>query len=182
VRSRTSLTALAAAAALALAGCGDDSTTPAAAPTQTESAVPSETAALFCAPTTEESAVPAEVPTVDVPAGPPPAELQVTEITEGTGEVAETGDRVCVDYVGVLYEQPDQPFDQSYTRGQPIEFQVGGGVIEGFSQGVTGMKVGGRRQVVIPPEMGYGAQGVGPIPPNSTLVFLMDLREVEKAG
>jgi FKBP-type peptidyl-prolyl cis-trans isomerase len=55
-------------------------------------------------------------------------------------------------------------------------------VIEGFSEGATGMKVGGRRQVVIPPAMGYGEQGVGPIPPNATLVFVMDLREVDKTG
>ena len=178
MRSRTPLTALAAAAALALSGCGDDSTAPAAAPS--EAAAPAPTDSPTSSP--EETAVPAEVPTVDVPPGPPPTELQITEITEGDGAVAEPGDTVAVDYVGVLYEQPDQPFDESYSRGQPIEFQVGGGVIEGFSQGVSGMKVGGRRQVVIPPEMGYGAQGAGPIPPNSTLVFVMDLREVEKAG
>jgi peptidylprolyl isomerase len=126
---------------------------------------------------------PAEVPTVDVPDGPPPDELQITEVTEGDGLVAESGDLVSVDYVGVLYESPDEPFDESYSRGQPIEFEVGGGVIEGFSAGVDGMQVGGRRQVVIPPEQGYGEQGAGGvIPPGATLVFVMDLRDVQKGG
>ena len=179
MRPRTTVTALAVAAALALTGCGEDSTTTAAAPSEAASPAPTDS------PTSDpqETAVPAEVPTVDVPPGPPPTELQITEITPGDGAVAEPGDTVAVDYVGVLYESPDQPFDQSYGRGEPLEFQVGGGVIEGFSQGVTGMKVGGRRQVVIPPALGYGAQGAGGvIPPNATLVFVMDLREVEKAG
>jgi peptidylprolyl isomerase len=178
LRTRTSVTAVAAATVLALAGCGEDSAgdtaaSPAAAPTTAESPSASP----------EESAVPAQVPTVDVPAGAPPTELQITEITEGTGKEAGPGDLVAVDYVGVLYESPDQPFDESYSRGEPIEFQVGGGVIEGFSAGVTGMKVGGRRQVVIPPDKGYGAQGAGGvIPPNATLVFVMDLRDVQKSG
>ena len=169
MRSRTVLTAVTAAAALALTGCGGDSSSTAASPTAESSPSASP----------EESAVPTQVPTVDVPAGAPPTELQITEVTEGTGEEAGPGDQVAVDYVGVLYESPDQPFDESYSRGQPIEFQVGGGVIDGFSEGVTGMKVGGRRQVVIPPDKGYGAQGAGGvIPPNATLVFVMDLRQV----
>jgi peptidylprolyl isomerase len=72
-------------------------------------------------------------------------------------------------------------FDNSYDRGQPFEFQLGaGGVIPGWDEGVQGMKVGGRRQLVIPPQLGYGAQGSPPdIPPNSTLVFVIDLLSVE---
>jgi peptidylprolyl isomerase len=180
MRTRTPLAAIAVATLLVLPACGgddDEPTAPAAVPeTQTTPESP-ETEP-------EESTVPpAEVPTVDVPDGPPPDELQITEVTEGDGLVAESGDLVSVDYVGVLYESPDEPFDESYSRGQPIEFEVGGGVIEGFSAGVDGMQVGGRRQVVIPPEQGYGEQGAGGvIPPGATLVFVMDLRDVQKGG
>jgi peptidylprolyl isomerase len=182
VRLRATLTALAAVAAFALTGCGGNDAADTAGATDTPASSAPSTDGTE-SPTPEESAVPAEVPTVDVPPGAPPTELQITEVTEGTGEVAEPGDHVFVDYVGVLYESPDQPFDQSYSRGQPIDFTVGGGVIEGFSEGVTGMRVGGRRQVVIPPDKGYGAQGAGGvIPPNATLVFVMDLREVQKAA
>jgi peptidylprolyl isomerase len=180
MRTRTPLAAIAAAALLVLPACGGDDDEPTA-----PAAVP-ETQATPESPETEpeETTVPpAEVPTVDVPDGPPPGELQITEVTEGDGLVAESGDLVSVDYVGVLYEAPDEPFDESYSRGQPIEFEVGGGVIEGFSAGVDGMQVGGRRQVVIPPEQGYGEQGAGGvIPPGATLVFVMDLRDVQKGG
>ena len=182
MRLRATLTTLAAVAVLAQTGCGGSDTADSADTADTAASSASSSTGTE-SQTPEESAVPAEVPTVDVPPGAPPTELQITEITEGTGEVAEAGDHVFVDYVGVLYESPDQPFDESYSGGQPIDFTVGGGVIAGFSEGVTGMRVGGRRQVVIPPDKGYGAQGAGGvIPPNATLVFVMDLREVQKAA
>ncbi len=119
-------------------------------------------------------------PEVEVPEGPPPTELVSTDITEGEGEAAKTGDRVSVQYVGVDYETGEE-FDASYDRGQPFPFQLGGGqVIPGWDQGVVGMKPGGRRQLVIPPDLAYGAQGQPPsIAPNATLVFVIDLESIE---
>jgi peptidylprolyl isomerase len=119
-------------------------------------------------------------PTVEVPEGPAPDELVVEDIEEGDGAEAQTGDTVSVNYVGVLLDGGTE-FDNSYDGGQPFEFQLGaGGVIPGWDEGVQGMKVGGRRQLVIPPQLGYGAQGSPPdIPPNSTLVFVIDLLSVE---
>ncbi|MGZ5357079.1 MAG: FKBP-type peptidyl-prolyl cis-trans isomerase, partial [Solirubrobacterales bacterium] len=95
------------------------------------------------------------------------------------GAEAKSGDTVSVNYVGVLYENGEE-FDASFDTGQPFEFQLGAGnVIPGWDQGVEGMKVGGRRQLIIPPELAYGAQGSPPdIPPNSTLVFVIDLLSV----
>ena len=182
MRPGLTLTAAVLAAAV-LAGCGGD--TPADLATaggSTADGAASPTASPEPADeTTEETTVPADVPSIDVPGGEPPTQLQTTDVIEGTGEVAESGDHVFVDYVGALYESPDQPFDLSYGRA-PIDFVLGSpGLIAGFSEGVAGMKVGGRRQVVIPPDAGYGAQGRPPvIPGNATLVFVLDLREVQK--
>jgi peptidylprolyl isomerase len=119
-------------------------------------------------------------PTVEIPDGPAPTELVIEDIEEGDGDEAKSGDQVSVNYVGVLYDTGKE-FDASFDRGQPFEFQLGtGGVIPGWDQGVEGMKVGGRRQLVIPPDLGYGAQGSPPtIPPNATLVFVIDLLSVE---
>lgn len=125
------------------------------------------------------TAEPKPKPTVEVPAGPAPDELVVEDIEEGDGAEAKSGDTVSVNYVGVLYENGEE-FDASFNTGQPFEFQLGAGnVIPGWDQGVEGMKVGGRRQLIIPPELAYGAQGSPPdIPPNSTLVFVIDLLSV----
>ena len=94
----------------------------------------------------------------------------------GTGATAKAGSQVTVKYVGVLFSTGKE-FDSSWSRGEceTLPFTVGQGVINGFTIGVTGMKVGGRREVTIPPKDGYGAQGVGPIPPNATLIFVIDL-------
>lgn len=118
-------------------------------------------------------------PTVEIPDGPAPTELVIEDIEEGDGAEAKSGDQVSVNYVGVLFDGGKE-FDASFDRGQPFEFQLGaGGVIPGWDQGVEGMKVGGRRQLVIPPDLGYGAQGSPPdIPPNATLVFVIDLLSV----
>ncbi len=119
-------------------------------------------------------------PTVEVPDEPAPTELVIEDIEEGDGAEAQSGDQVSVNYVGVLYDSGKE-FDASFDRGQPFEFQLGtGGVIPGWDQGVEGMKVGGRRRLVIPPDLGYGAQGSPPtIPPNATLVFVIDLLSVD---
>ena len=117
-----------------------------------------------------------EKPEVDFPGGEPPADLQITDIKEGDGEVAKAGDQVQVHYVGVAYSTGEE-FDSSYDRGDPLEFQLGAGrVIAGWDQGVQGMRVGGRRQLVIPPHLAYGDRGAGHvIAPGETLIFVCDL-------
>ena len=117
-----------------------------------------------------------EKPTVEVPEGDPPKELEIEDLEEGEGAEAQPGDQLTVDYVGVLYDTGDE-FDASYDRGEPFQFVLGqGGVIPGWDEGLEGMKAGGRRQLVIPPDLGYGAQGQPPdIPPGATLVFVIDL-------
>lgn len=118
-------------------------------------------------------------PTPAIPDENPPEELVIDDVVEGDGKEAESGDQLTVQYVGVTYENGMQ-FDASWDNGQPFPFELGaGGVIPGWDEGVEGMKVGGRRQLTIPPEMAYGAQGQPPdIPPEATLVFVIDLLEV----
>lgn len=117
-------------------------------------------------------------PQIDIPDTPPPTELQITDLTVGDGPEAAPGHLVSVDYVGVAYSTGEE-FDSSYGRS-PIQFPLGAGrVIPGWDQGVAGMKVGGRRQLVIPPALAYGTRGVpGAIAPNETLVFVCDLVDV----
>lgn len=120
-------------------------------------------------------------PEFDVPAGDPPTELQTEDLKEGSGAEAEAGTTVTIHYVGKAYSTREQ-FDASWDRGQPFSFALGANppeVVPGFDQGVTGMKVGGRRQVVIPPDLGYGPNPPGAgIGVNDTLVFVIDLLEV----
>jgi peptidylprolyl isomerase len=106
----------------------------------------------------------------------PPTDLVVTDITAGDGAEATAGSTVEVHYVGVAHSTGEE-FDASYNRGQPLSFRLGvGQVISGWDQGVTGMKVGGRRQLVIPPHLGYGDRGAGgAIGPGETLIFVVDL-------
>jgi peptidylprolyl isomerase len=121
----------------------------------------------------------AEKPEIDFPEGPPPTDLEITDITVGSGAEAKAGDQVLVHYVGVAHSTGEE-FDASYNRGAPLDFPLGGGrVIAGWDQGVQGMKVGGRRQLVIPPHLGYGDRGAGGvIKPGETLIFVVDLVEV----
>ena len=115
-------------------------------------------------------------PEVDFPGGEPPAELQVTDIWEGDGGVANPGNMVEVHYVGVAFSTGEE-FDASWNRGDPLQFELGAGeVIAGWDQGVQGMKVGGRRQLIIPPDLAYGDRGAGyAIAPGETLIFVCDL-------
>ena len=108
--------------------------------------------------------------------GEPPAELLIEDITTGDGEEAGPGQLVSVHYVGVAHSSGKE-FDASYNRGEPFEFPLGGGqVIAGWDRGVAGMRVGGRRKLTIPPQLGYGARGAGGvIKPNETLIFVVDL-------
>jgi peptidylprolyl isomerase len=115
-------------------------------------------------------------PEIDFPEGPPPSDLQVSDLIEGAGAQARAGDHVLVHYVGVAYSSGEE-FDASYNRGAPLDFPLGAGrVIRGWDQGVIGMKVGGRRRLVIPPHLAYGDRGAGGvIKPGETLVFVVDL-------
>ena len=117
-----------------------------------------------------------EKPEIDFPEGPPPTELEVTEIAEVDGAEAVSGTTVHVHYVGVAHSTGEE-FDASYNRGEPLAFRLGTGqVIAGWDQGVQGMKVGGRRRLVIPPHLGYGDRGAGGvIKPGETLIFVVDL-------
>ncbi|TFV48537.1 FKBP-type peptidyl-prolyl cis-trans isomerase [Blastococcus sp. TF02A_35] len=110
----------------------------------------------------------------------PPTELGIEDVVVGDGEEAVTGSTVEVKYVGAFYETGEE-FDSSWSRGEEetLPVQLGSGmVIEGFDQGITGMKEGGRRAVTIPSELGYGPNGQGPIPGDATLVFVIDLVDV----
>jgi peptidylprolyl isomerase len=116
-------------------------------------------------------------PKVDVPSdSPPPGELQVEDITVGEGDEAVSGREVEVHYVGVSWSNGKQ-FDASWDRNSTFSFGLGQGqVIQGWDQGVAGMKTGGRRRITIPPDLGYGSRGAGGvIAPGETLVFVVDL-------
>jgi peptidylprolyl isomerase len=119
-------------------------------------------------------------PKVTVPKGAPPKKLEIKEIEKGTGATAKAGDEVTVQYVGVGYDSAEE-FDSSWSRNEPFTFGLGAGqVITGWDQGVEGMKVGGRRELIIPPELAYGPAGSPPsIGKNETLIFVIDLLAVE---
>lgn len=155
--------------ALLWAGCGsDDSSTTSAAAGEATSSAQAEAPA-------KKKTKPKVVP----PKGAPPKKLVVNDLEEGSGPAAKAGDEVSVQYVGVNYKSGEE-FDASWDRGEPFTFSLGAGqVIPGWDQGVEGMKVGGRRELVIPPSLGYGSAGAPPaIPPNETLVFVVDLEAV----
>ncbi len=107
-----------------------------------------------------------------------PTELQIEDLMVGTGEEAQTGNTVSVHYKGTLFN--GTIFDSSYNRGAPFSFTLGqNSVIQGWEQGVLGMKVGGKRKLIIPPDLAYGPRAIGLIPANSTLVFEVELLDVK---
>jgi peptidylprolyl isomerase len=118
-------------------------------------------------------------PDVTIPAGDPPTELVLEDLTVGDGAEAVAGTNVEVHYVGVAWSTQRQ-FDASWDRNESFEFRLGAGqVIQGWDQGFAGMRVGGRRRITIPPDMGYGAHGAGGvIKGGETLVFVVDLLNV----
>ncbi|HEX4190225.1 MAG TPA: FKBP-type peptidyl-prolyl cis-trans isomerase [Marmoricola sp.] len=120
-----------------------------------------------------------EKPEVEFYEGPAPTDLVITDLVVGDGDEAVAGHNVEVHYVGVAHSTGEE-FDASYNRGSAFAFPLGGGrVIAGWDQGVQGMKVGGRRQLVIPPHLGYGDRGAGgAIKPGETLIFVVDLLAV----
>jgi peptidylprolyl isomerase len=180
---------------LLVAACGDDGdvvadgskdkdkkATPFEDPTATPSTEAMESAAgKPCVAATEIPPADGK-PEVKVPEGPPPTTLVSTDLTVGTGAEAVKDKTVSVQYVGVACSTGKQ-FDASWDNGKPFEFKLGtGAVIPGWDQGVAGMKVGGRRQLVIPAELAYGAQGSPPaIAPDEPLIFVIDLLEVKDA-
>lgn len=169
-RMRRFLLIIGACLALAIAGCGSGSSTTSSSSSE-ESTAPKEAEAATKKKTK---------PKVTVPKGAPPKKLEVKDLEEGSGASAKAGDAVTVNYVGVNYKTGKE-FDASWDRGEPFTFTLGAGeVIPGWDQGVAGMKVGGRRELIIPPSLGYGSAGAPPaIPPNETLVFVVDLEAVE---
>jgi peptidylprolyl isomerase len=121
-----------------------------------------------------------EKPAVTIPTEDPPTDLVIEDLTEGDGAEAAAGRNVMVHYVGVAWSNGEQ-FDASWDRGESFDFRLGAGqVIQGWDDGVQGMKVGGRRRLTIPPHLGYGSRGAGGvIKGGETLVFVVDLLGVD---
>jgi len=118
-----------------------------------------------------------KAPTVVVPAGSPPTQLETADLITGTGTAAKTGDSLTVQYVLATYSSGKTV--QSSWTSQPFSFTLGQGVIQGWDDGVVGMKVGGRRELIVPPSLGYGASSPGSgIAANDTLVFIIDLQKI----
>jgi peptidylprolyl isomerase len=126
--------------------------------------------------TTPSSGPLSKEPTVTPPSGAPPTTLVAKDLVKGTGAEAQLGKSITVNYKGVLYHGGKE-FDSSWKRGEPSTFQLEQGkLIAGWTQGIPGMKVGGRRELIIPASLAYGAKGSPPtIPPNEPLVFVIDL-------
>jgi len=185
-RARAAFAVAALATTALIAGCGSSGSSTITVGNESDtSSVPhvagEKTASTPTAPTTPNVKTPtsgplASKPTVTVPTGAAPSTLETKEIVKGTGPEAKAGESVTVNYVGVLYHGGKE-FDASWRRGEPFTFTLGKGqVIKGWDQGVAGMKVGGRRELIIPAEQAYGAKGSPPtIPPNAPLVFVVDL-------
>ena len=171
------------ALALIPAGCGDDTE-------EEQSAAPQATTQAAETPTeapTEPAEEPAgdikdttQKPVIEQPSGDPPTKLVIEDIVKGKGKAAKEGDTVSVQYAGVAFSTGAE-FDASWNRGEPFSFGLGQGqVIPGWDEGVAGMKVGGRRKLIIPPDQAYGETGSPPaIGPNETLVFVIDLLEIQ---
>jgi peptidylprolyl isomerase len=182
MRSKLIILTLVLALGTGMAACGDDDDSGSeTAATATATATPTETAAAsgieaLVQGTSKKTDAKPEVP---APQGDPPAELVKRDIVKGKGPKAKAGDTLTMQYVGISWSNGQQ-FDASWDAGQPFPFQLGAGmVIPGWDQGMVGMQKGGRRLLVIPPDLGYGAEGAGDtIGPNETLIFVVDLVEI----
>ena len=157
------------------AGCSEEETPK----VEKDSAAEEETNALETETTEakpETAGTVRKKPKVAKPAGPAPKQLVTKDLIKGKGSAVAAGDELQVNYVGVLFKNGEQ-FDSSFDAGQPFEFELGAGVvIPGWDRGLEGMRVGGRRQLTIPPDLAYGADGSPPkIGPNEPLVFVIDL-------
>ena len=186
LRSRAGLGLATLAAAALIAGCGSSGSSSTitvgnenkADETlgKSNASATTSTATTTKAVTTPPSGPLSKEPTVTIPAGAAPATLVTKEIIKGTGPEAKAGQSVTVNYVGALF-RGGKVFDASWKRHEPFTFTLGqGAVIKGWDQGIAGMKVGGRRLLAIPASLAYGSKGAGAsIPPNSALVFVVDL-------
>lgn len=165
---------IAAVLSLAAFGCGSSSSSTGSTEASGEASTSSESGTSEAAPATTKTK-----PKVTVPKGPPPKKLEIKNIETGSGAEAKAGDEVTVQYVGVNYKNGKE-FDSSWSRNEPFPFKLGAHmVIPGWDEGVEGMKVGGRRELIIPPNLAYGSHGAPPaIGPNETLVFVIDLLAV----
>jgi peptidylprolyl isomerase len=174
-------------AAILIAGCGSSSSSSTIGVGNENSADSTLATSTSTTPTSSTAAATASVktpasgplsiePTVKTPSGPPPTKLVTKDLIVGTGPEAKAGESVTVNYVGVLYKG-GKIFDASWKRNETFPFVLGKGqVIPGWEQGIVGMKVGGRRELIIPSGLAYGPKGSPPtIPPNSALIFVVDL-------
>jgi FKBP-type peptidyl-prolyl cis-trans isomerase len=195
MRKTTTITCAALTLAAAVAGCGSSSSSaapgvqlaPSSGATSASATAAATSSATTSAPasatstTTSSTPLPAALktkPKVSIPSGPPPKKLVVKDLIKGTGPAATASSTVNVQYVGELYKGGKQ-FDASWNdgSGQPVSLPLTG-VIKGWEQGIPGMKIGGRRELIIPPSLGYGATAQSKIPANSTLVFVIDLHGI----
>jgi peptidylprolyl isomerase len=166
------LLTIALCAAVAIAGCGggDDSSSSSGETGEAASSYKWSPAGKF-----------GTEPELVAPGGKPPKKLETKDLIAGSGAEAKTGDEISVQYSGANFKTGEE-FDSSWSRNaEPLPFTLGEGlVIVGWEQGIVGMKVGGRRELIIPPQIAYGPEGRPPtIPPNETLVFIVDLLEVK---
>jgi peptidylprolyl isomerase len=175
---------LLALAAAGIAGCGSSNKAPgvqlapSSGPTTEAAAPPTSTTTTTTATTPKPPSPLAKKPVVSVPKGAAPTKLVVKDLVVGTGKTARVGQTITVNYVGVLFKNGKE-FDSSWKTGQPASFPLQkGGLIAGWVNGIPGMKVGGRRELVIPASLAYGKAGRPGIPPNSALVFVVDLLSV----
>jgi peptidylprolyl isomerase len=184
---KRSLLAAAAVVLAAAAGCGSGTdpgpssgATPAAPPLPSAAAPAPAPAAAAVAGVPALTGTPTDLTQpsqAQAGSGQPPAELVTQDVVVGSGPAATAADTVAVQYSGTLYADGTL-FDSSWSRGQPATFPLNQ-VVPGFAQGIEGMQVGGRRVIVIPPDLGYGAETRDPIPGGSTLVFVVDLVAIQ---
>jgi FKBP-type peptidyl-prolyl cis-trans isomerase len=160
--------------ALALGGCGKAGTTVSDQSPSSTAATPGDSPAGTGYPAVNDATDLKKAPVIQAGVGTPETTLVTHDLVVGTGTAAVASNTVRIQYVGALYTT-GKVFDATWTRGAtPASFPLSG-VVPGFAQGIVGMKIGGRREIVIPPALGYGSQTNGPIPGNSTLVFVVDL-------
>ncbi len=178
-RVRTLTLVAVSAAALGLAGCSSSSSSPTTT-TSAGSSTPTTSDPAATIPASDRSAAgtAGTAPVVTVPSGPPPTTLETADLITGSGPAAKAGDSVTVQYVLATYSS-GKTIQSSWTS-QPFTFTLGAGqVIPGWDKGVAGMQAGGRRELIIPPSLGYGAQSPGAgISANDTLVFVVDLLKI----